>query len=76
MKKEVLDAVREAFHPSSITDHLEENGGRVFGSVTVEGSKEFDELDGIRRQQRLWRELRSRLGPNSVNVGPIGLEPR
>jgi len=77
MIPQVLEAVQDAFHTSNVTSRLRENEGRVFGSVTVEGSIEFDSLDGIRRQQRLWDALEKHLGvARAIKVGPIVLEPQ
>jgi hypothetical protein len=75
MIQQVLQAIQQAFAPSQAESHLQEAGGRVFGSVKVIGSQTFDSLDDARRQERLWTYLRQILGPESVRVGPVILEP-
>jgi hypothetical protein len=76
MKEQVLQAIEDAFHPQTIvSERLVETDSRVFGFVRVEGSKVFDDLDDIRRQQRLWDSLGKLLGANAFYVGPIVLEP-
>jgi len=75
MMQQVLQAVEAAFAPQQTENHLQEAGGRVFGSVKVMGSTTFDSLDDARRQRRLWTSLKSILGAESVNVGPVILEP-
>lgn len=76
MEQQVLEAITDAFHPQNMTPELTETGGRVFGFVRVEGSNVFNELDDIRRQQRLWASLLKIMGPDATAVGPIVLEPR
>ena len=75
MIPQVLQAVNQAFHPANTVNHLELAQGRVFGSVEVSGSALFDSLDDARRQRLLWDELQAILKDQSVNVGPVVLEP-
>ncbi|HLJ53767.1 MAG TPA: hypothetical protein VKT77_01945 [Chthonomonadaceae bacterium] len=75
MIDQVLMAIKDAFHPHDVENHLVERGGRVFGSVRVIGSANFDALDDIRRQRLLWQQLRGRLKAEAVRVGPVTLEP-
>ena len=75
MITEVLQAIRDAFAPGTVEDHLEERDGRVYGWVNVTGSDEFTELDDIRRQRLFWDQLRKTLGARATAVGPIVLEP-
>lgn len=75
MIPQVLQAINEAFTPQEVEEHLRETKGRVIGSVKVIGSATFDDLDDARRQQFLWKKLQQILGPQSLNVGPIILEP-
>ena len=75
MIAQVLQAIQDAFHPARVEADLKETEGRVYGSVEVLGSSEFDSLDDIRRQRLLWERLRAILGPESTRVGPVVLEP-
>ena len=75
MTSEVLEAIEDAFHPAGVVPRLKEANGRVLGFVEVVGSPVFDGLDDIRRQRLLWQSLRKILGPESLRVGPVVLEP-
>ena len=76
MVQQVLQAARTAFETNNVVDHLQTRNGRVFGSIEVRQSDQFDNLDDARRQRRLWDVLRVQLGPQATQVGPIVLEPR
>jgi len=76
MVQQVLQAAQKAFGTKNVVSHLETRNGRVFGSIEVLQSTQFDNLDDVRRQRRLWDELRALLGPEATQVGPIVMEPR
>ena len=75
MIPQVLQAVQAAFGTEHVVNGLRERKGRIFGSVEVQGSALFDDLDDVRRQMRLWDALREQLGAEATQVGPIVLEP-
>jgi hypothetical protein len=74
MKPQVIQAVIDAFGTSEVEDHLEERGGRVYGSVAVSNSSVFDDLDDTRRQRLFWQHLIRLLGRRAADVGPVVLE--
>ena len=76
MIPQVLQAVQTAFGTENVVNHLRERKGRIFGSVEVQGSELFDGLDDVRRQMKLWDELRALMGAQATQVGPIVMEPR
>jgi hypothetical protein len=75
VKDKVIEAIKAAFSPEELEEHLRETNGRVFGSVTVRGSDRFDSLIDHQRQRLLWEQLRILLGYDATKVGPVVLKP-
>jgi len=72
-----MTAIKQAFETENVEEHLTvAENGRVIGSVTVRDSPTFENLDDVRRQQRMWDQFRLTLGSELLNVGPVVLEPR
>ncbi|MCC6442241.1 MAG: hypothetical protein IT210_02170 [Armatimonadetes bacterium] len=67
MEQAVIDILRAAFPGMEVT--LEAlPGGRLSGRVVWEG---FSELDQVDRQNRIWEELRRKLGAEARQVGVL-----
>ena len=72
-RENVLEAVKMAFNAEVIDDEIRIIDGRAVGSVSLGPSRIFESMDGIRRQARLWENVRKMFGRNSIKVGPIML---